>query len=564
MHRQRSVWLVWIGLLWLVIAAQTAAQPQDERTLLDIIRQRGDLTTFSAFVSASYEEVPALLNADGSYTVFAPNNTAFANLASLLEVPLGELLQKPEVISQLVRYHIFDGENDATRLIELDGSVVPTLLPNAFVAVRQRDDGVLTLNNVVSVVTADLVASNGVLHIVDDVLLNRVIVETLNNPAAEEAITPNPTPEPPTPAPTPTPLFVGQVASVGYVRFANLLPGDAPLTLQSGALQIEVASGTVSDFALLPAGTSTMTVAAQVFPLRITAQVFQTVALLADGDDNVRLQAVVEDYSAIAAGDTRLTLLNALPDDTDASVFADGSPLLVTFSAGSSAQLDYPAGVFAPTFNISEMTLRPDAPLSLPTNGYTFIALYGTAEQPQLLTETLEAATVNALRDDLQRSATDEPLPSIAQVLGSTPDFSFLAEAVEAMPESLQERVTGAAGEPLTLLAPSDAAFTDFLVTANLTRTDLLNDTALLRQILLYHMLDGEVSVADLRAAQGTSIVTLLSLDEAFFVTEAADGRLLLNNVVSFIQTDIPASNGVLHIIDEVLLPRRVVEALGL
>ncbi len=567
---QRAGWLIWLGLLLTVFIPQAATQPREEQNLLQRVQQRPDLSTFATFVAAAYRDVPALLEGDELVTVFAPSNSAFSNLASLLGVPLTELLQKPDVISQIVRYHIFSGRISAVQLRDLDGSVVPTLLPNAFVAVRVRDDDVLTLNNVVSVVEADLFANNGVLHVVDDVLLNRVIVETLNNPAAEEAITPNPTSLLPTHAPSPTPLVVNQTLRVGYVRFGNLLP-DAPTLRLSlpGIVQLTLDASTVGDFALLPAGNAMLTVSVEdeqvaELAIQIAAEQFQTVLLVRDAAGNLTTQSVIEDYSATLPGETRVMFVNALMGVADISVFVGGAPLLATFAPGASVLVDLPAADFAPIFNLPETSLQLEPPLLLPEDNYTFLALYGMPDAPQLLLQSVPEATVRSLEADLQMTNTDVPPPSIGQILTATPDFSFLTEAIQALEDSLRERIAGTSGEPLTLLAPTNAAFADLLVTIDRTSAELLNDTELLRQILLYHMLQGQVLEDDLQAAQGTSIVTLLPLNEAFFITESSDGRLLLNGLVNFVQTDIRASNGVIHIIDEVLLPRPVLEALGL
>lgn len=567
---RRAGWLIWIGLLLTIFIAPAATQSTEEQTLLQRIQQRPDLSTFSTFVTAAYSDIPALLDDDQALTVFAPNNAAFSNLASLLEVPLTELLQKPDVISQIIRYHIFGGINSAAQLRDLDGSVVPTLLQNAFVAVRVREDNVLTLNNVVAVVEADLLASNGVLHIVDDVLLNRVIVETLNNPAAEEAITPNPTTLPATAAPSPTPLLVNQAVRAGYVRFGNLLPDVEALQVNaSDDVELLLETGRLSEFVLLPAGARVLNLSAEeetlaALPLQVAAEQFQTVLLVRDAAGDLRAQMVIEDYSATLSAESRVTLVNALFGADGASVFADGAPLLATFAPGATALVDLPAAEFAPVFNLPENSLPLDPPLALQNDVYTLLALYGTPDDPRLLLQSVQGETVRGLQSDLQQTITDVPPPSIGQILADTPDFSFLAEATLALEESLRERIAGTSGEPLTLLAPTNAAFTDLLVTIDRTSAELLNDTALLRQILLYHMLEGQVLEADFRAAQGTSIVTLLPLNEAFFITEADDGRLLLNGLVSFLQTDIRAQNGVIHIVDEVLLPRPVLDVLGL
>jgi len=133
MHR---AWWACLGVLLLLHASPVRTQ---EATLLGVIESRSDLTTFAVFVNAAYPEVRDLLEASEPLTVFAPSNTAFSNLASLLEVPLQELLQNPEVISQIVRYHLIAERNNRAELATRSGQVLPTLLRNAFVGVRVRE-----------------------------------------------------------------------------------------------------------------------------------------------------------------------------------------------------------------------------------------------------------------------------------------------------------------------------------------------------------------------------------------------------------------------------------------
>jgi len=100
---------------------------------------------------------------------------------------------------------------------------------------------------------------------------------------------------------------------------------------------------------------------------------------------------------------------------------------------------------------------------------------------------------------------------------------------------------------PLTVLAPTDEAF------AKIPKADLdalMKDKAKLAQVLQYHVLTGNVAAADLKmmkdfgTAQGQRIQISIS------------GTTLKINNATVVKADISASNGVIHVIDTVLLPK--------
>jgi len=151
--------------------------------------------------------------------------------------------------------------------------------------------------------------------------------------------------------------------------------------------------------------------------------------------------------------------------------------------------------------------------------------------------------------------------PTIADIVV---DFATAEEDAEftILLQALQ--LTGldkvAAGRrPLTVFAPTDEAFRELLEENGATLGDLVADTDLLRQILLYHVLPGAVLSGDVLAAselvtaQGGSLFPELRGEDAFIVDlspQTDDAQLQL--------IDVEASNGVIHVIDEVLFFRDV------
>ncbi len=102
----------------------------------------------------------------------------------------------------------------------------------------------------------------------------------------------------------------------------------------------------------------------------------------------------------------------------------------------------------------------------------------------------------------------------------------------------------------LTVFAPTDTAFEALLAELGVTAEDLLASTELLTDVLLYHVSNGRQPS---NAVLGKRQIRML---KGGFVYQS-NGILTDNNgrEVGFVVTDIPASNGVIHVIDTVLLP---------
>ncbi|MFK7904814.1 MAG: fasciclin domain-containing protein, partial [Chitinophagales bacterium] len=123
------------------------------------------------------------LAGDGPFTVFAPTNDAFAALLSDLGVSsLDEL--SAEQLTPILLYHVVSGD---VRSGALSNGYVPTLSdgPNSTkVSLLVNTDSGVSLNTSTTVTTADVEANNGVIHIIDKVLLPPSVVSTaINNPA---------------------------------------------------------------------------------------------------------------------------------------------------------------------------------------------------------------------------------------------------------------------------------------------------------------------------------------------------------------------------------------------
>ncbi|MCQ3935593.1 MAG: fasciclin domain-containing protein [Chloroflexi bacterium] len=142
--------------------------PSDEaaesNTIVDIAVADGRFTTLVAALQAA--ELVETLSGEGPFTVFAPTNDAFAAL------PAGtvENLLKPEnkqALTDILLYHVVSGKVMAADVVGLP-SAATVLGKDITITVK---DGKVFLNDTVEVIITDIEASNGVIHVIDAVLL---------------------------------------------------------------------------------------------------------------------------------------------------------------------------------------------------------------------------------------------------------------------------------------------------------------------------------------------------------------------------------------------------------
>ena len=135
-----------------------------------------------------------------------------------------------------------------------------------------------------------------------------------------------------------------------------------------------------------------------------------------------------------------------------------------------------------------------------------------------------------------------EPAGNIAEVATAAGNFTTLLAAAEAA--GLVDALTGE--DPLTVFAPTDEAFAAL---PEGTVEGLLADPEALRNILLYHVVAGKVMSTDLSDG-----MTAETLQGAPITVNIADGAVKVNEA-NVIAPDVQASNGVIHVIDAVILP---------
>lgn len=152
----------------------------------------------------------------------------------------------------------------------------------------------------------------------------------------------------------------------------------------------------------------------------------------------------------------------------------------------------------------------------------------------------------------VQTPVTSQPTANmtVVQIAQSNADFSLLVEAVQAagLVEALSDP-----NARYTILAPTNAAFAQALQETGMTKAQLFGNKALLTKVLTYHVIAGNAPIYAKDVKPGN--VTMLSKDA---LTVTAKGQLMDENgrTATILKTDIAASNGVVHVIDKVLLPK--------
>jgi uncharacterized surface protein with fasciclin (FAS1) repeats len=157
-------------------------------------------------------------------------------------------------------------------------------------------------------------------------------------------------------------------------------------------------------------------------------------------------------------------------------------------------------------------------------------------------TTTQPQTTAQAQAEPTQDTTTDTGAGSIVAIASGNPDFSTLVTAVTEA--GLIDTLSGEG--PFTVFAPTNAAFAKLPAG---TLESLLQDKAALTKVLTYHVVANSVPAAEvvkLNSAQTVQGQTV--------TIQVVEGEVMINDS-KVVATDIMADNGIIHVIDTVLLP---------
>jgi uncharacterized surface protein with fasciclin (FAS1) repeats len=155
--------LMMLMLVFMSVSTGAFAQeaPQGKKDIVDTAVEAGQFKTLAAALEKA--GLVETLKGEGPYTVFAPTDAAFAKLLKKLGITAEELLAR-EDLKQILLYHVLSGKVLSSDL--KDGMKAETL------AEKTVDISLdpVRVNNA-NVVKADIEASNGVIHVIDEVLV---------------------------------------------------------------------------------------------------------------------------------------------------------------------------------------------------------------------------------------------------------------------------------------------------------------------------------------------------------------------------------------------------------
>jgi uncharacterized surface protein with fasciclin (FAS1) repeats len=136
--------------------------------MADLLETASNAGTFNTLLKAvEATELVETFKTPGPYTVFAPTDEAFAQLP---EGTLESLLQNIPKLKRIVAYHVAFGDVRAEDLMQIEEAET---MEGSIVAIESSDDGIKA--NDAKVVKTDILADNGVIHVIDAVLIPALV-----------------------------------------------------------------------------------------------------------------------------------------------------------------------------------------------------------------------------------------------------------------------------------------------------------------------------------------------------------------------------------------------------
>jgi uncharacterized surface protein with fasciclin (FAS1) repeats len=149
-----------VGVAMMSLTTTTQAQDKD---IVDTAVAAGSFKTLAAALTQA--GLIDTLKSAGPFTVFAPTDEAFAKVP---KAQLEALLKNKEALVKVLTYHVVKGKVPASEVVKLNGKAVGTVQGSA---VKVKVNGGKVMVNNANVVKTDIMTSNGVIHVIDTVIL---------------------------------------------------------------------------------------------------------------------------------------------------------------------------------------------------------------------------------------------------------------------------------------------------------------------------------------------------------------------------------------------------------
>lgn len=537
-------------------------------TVMDIIENSDDHTVLTvALAETGLNEV---LRGEGPFTVFAPTDSAIISLPDDL---LNGILGDSSLLTQLLLYHVVNGEARSTDLS--DGQSIRTVLGQDIV-VTINNDGVFINNAKVSI--ADITADNGVVHVLDAVLIPDFDVTTVYDIISN----------------SPDHTILTQVLQLTTLDSILNNPFEGPFTVFAPtdaafeALGQDVINSLVSNpfkelfQALLYHVAIGNTVSTDLSDSLVITTVLGQDVLVTINNDGIFINNAKVTLADLIATNGVVHVIDAvlIPDFGPCDVIANtiysdfnnlfgGAP--TPDENGDCETYTLPFEVYASegyyisgfqigaeyTFSICNGDNAGSWPADiviLDVDGNVVASVEDSceitwvADLDEYIIIINESGACGPISENLETENGNPSLTCRGKVPVKLMDIIEESEIHTILKTALTQSGLDAAlrGEDqLTIFAPTDEAFSK-LPEGTL---EAISDPDLLNKILLYHVINGVVLSSDLSDGQ---IVTTLNGEDLMV---KVDSQSVFVNTAQVVTADIPADNGVLHIIDQVLLP---------
>ncbi len=438
----RSTLLLTLALAPLACGGGEIEVPPARADLAQLAADDPEFSTLARALDAA--DLRVTLAGPGPFTVFAPTNAAFAKLPS---AELSALLADPVALRRVLTYHVVAGAVSAATVVTLTEA---TTVEGTAISISVRD-GVVVLNGAVAVTATDVAATNGVLHVIDTVLL------------------------PPAPAPS----------------ILDVVAGEHELSILAAAVARAGLGARLDD------------ARARLTLFAPTDAAFGAAGITREAIDAMPIAEL-----------TQVLAYHVLPAEVRAAAVTAG-----------------------PALTLAELTLflGTPAPGQVTLNGGN--AVRGGAE-----VHAADELAGNGVIHVIDRVLLPPNLPQLAVYAG-------LTSLVDAVTAAGLAPTLSAAG-PFTVFAPTDAAF---------AALPAVPTGPALAQVLGYHVLMGEV-LSGAVPPRASAVATNRFGDNLTLLFDTRAG-VLINGRVRVTTADLRATNGVVHVVDAVILPLDVVGA---
>lgn len=480
----------------------------NEMNIVETAQAEDALTSLvSALTTADNSEGTDLvgtLSGDGPFTVFAPTNDAFTELLNQLDdfdtLADFDTDEERAILTSILTYHVVAGV--AANSTDLSNGMMVTTVQGEDLTINI--DGDVFIDDATEidakVVIADVEASNGVVHVIDKVLLPQAIIDALNG---EEMPEENGT-------------------------LVDIVVATEPLSLlEAAVIKADLVATLSSDG-----------------PFTVFAPTDDAFVAL--------LEVLGDDY-------------NSIDDfDTDEEIDLLKNILLFHVIAAEVKSTDLAAGQVATAFENNSVEII--------SSGNTFVI--GDASDTNANITAVDIMASNGVAHTIDKVLLPQAaidfvmslqLKTIVDTAVATDDLSLLVDALVQADAGLVETLNGEG--PFTVFAPTNDAFAALLDSLgedynSLADFDTEAEKELLTTILTFHVVSGTAAFST-NLSDGQTIATVQGENVGINIK---DGTVHVEDAsednASVIIADVEASNGVVHVINKVLLPQAAIDAL--